>query len=111
MAKATLHCFFQAARRSKAQLIMEKRLDTLPPVGHRERPIAARGGQGGSKTPLDPGRKALLGQKPCFFPTPGQIPGQSMAATGRRPRNDEKTPLPPPRLTGTGLAKPEAVPG
>lgn len=65
---------------------MEKRLEILLPVGHRERPIADGGGQDGSKTPLLPGRKALLGQKACIFPTPGQIPGQSMAATGRRPR-------------------------
>lgn len=110
MAKATRHCFFQAGRRSKTQLIMEKRLETLPPAGHRERPIDGRGGQGGSKTPLLPGRKALLGQETCFFRTPGQMPGQSAAATGRRPRNAEKTPLPPPRLRGTGLAEPEAGP-
>lgn len=75
---------------------MEKRLETLLPVGHRERPIAGGGGQGGSKTPLLPGRKALLGQKACIFPTPGQIPGQSMAATGRRPRTLRKSHSHPP---------------
>lgn len=34
-----------------------------------------------------------------------------MAATGRRPRNAEKAPLPPPRPRGTGLAKPEVAQG